>query len=142
MAKLPLFPRRAVVRPLAVPWWRGPARRDRDVIVVSRQHGAWYYPLQEPRVGMELARVRTPDDAVAFASRFGLLEDAGRTAVAGDSEARQSFVEFERAADDLRRIYRTLSDVRRGARGDAHAVARLREEASAAYARLLQQVDL
>ena len=61
------------LRPLDVTWYRGPARIDGEDLVVDRARVTMYYPMAEPGMGMELARVRTPDDAVAFVSRFGLL---------------------------------------------------------------------
>jgi hypothetical protein len=42
------------------------------------------------------------------------------------AEVRQPFADFERAAEDLRRIHRTLSDVRKAAAGDRAALVHIR----------------
>jgi hypothetical protein len=89
-----------------------------------------YEPLLEPRIGVELSRVRTPDEAVSFVTRFGMLTQP-RHLLEGEScpaEIWQPFADFERASEDLRRIHRTLSDVRKGSAGDREALARLRKD--------------
>jgi hypothetical protein len=123
-----------LLRPLARNWFRGPATRDRDVIVMDgrRGHAESYEPMLEPRVGLELARVRTPDDAVRFVTRFGVLggRSITRPPVLDDpwpAEYRQPFTDFERAAEDLRQILRTVQDVRKATEGDQTALARIKQ---------------
>ena len=114
------------LRPLTVTWLRGPAWIEGADIVVDRSRATTYHPLAEPDVGMELARVLTPDDAVAFAGRFGLLEKPGF--LTGQREQlREPFTLFETTADELRYILETARLVRRGGDGDPDAIRQLRE---------------
>jgi hypothetical protein len=81
--------------------------------------------------------VRTPDQAVMFAKRYGLLRStpydphhwsAGREGRHfGPDEEREPFEIFERHAEDLRQILRTVLDVRKASGGDKDALTRLRE---------------
>lgn len=117
-----------LLRPIAYGWFRGPAKRESDLIVLDGARAEWYEPMLEPRVGIELSRVRSPDDAVAFATRFGLLNQP-RGILPGETcpaVVRQSFADFERAAENLRRILRIVHDVRAATRGDGDALARVR----------------
>ena len=51
------------------------------------------------RAGIDLTRVRSPQDAIAFVAKFGLLNQPGIFDwEAPPSELRQPFAEFERAA--------------------------------------------
>jgi hypothetical protein len=118
--------RGTVLRPLVYPWFRGAATRDRDEIVMNGRRAERYQPLLEPRIGIELARVRTPDDAVAFVGRFGMLNQSAAEGERCPTELRQPFAEFERAAEDLRSILRTVFDVRKAAAGGRTALARVR----------------
>ena len=83
--------------------------------------------MAEPGIGIELARVRTPEDAVAFVNRFGLLH--GHTSLRGRplKPLREPFTLFEATAYDLRHILETEQLVRRGTKGDAAAIDRLRQ---------------
>ena len=115
------------LQPLALKWLRGPAWADHDDIVIDRTRATTYHPFAEPEIGIALARVRTPDDAVAFVERFGLL---GHPYSAREQKAppqlREPFRDFELAADDLREILATARLVRHGANGDTEALAQLR----------------
>ena len=120
-----------MVQPLSREWLRGPAWVEGDAIAMDCRRAEPYQPLADPKVGLALARVRTPPDAVAFASRFGLLRST-KVPVPGLSRKlpltmREPFSDFAQAADDLRRIIKTASDVRRAVGGDADALHRLRE---------------
>lgn len=122
--------RGTLLQPLAYAWFRGPATRERDVIVMDGRRAVPYEPVLEPRLGVELARVRTPDDAVMFVKRFGLLTQP-RGVLKGEPcppDLRQPFADFERAAEDLRRIFRTVLDVRQAAEGNQAALARVRQD--------------
>lgn len=123
--------RGSLVRPRARPWFRGPATQQGDAIVMDGRHAERYDPMKESRIGIELARVRTPDDAVKFVTRFGLLDQPSHVfdfepCPAG--EIRQPFTDFERAAEDLRAILHVMIAVRKASvTHDAAAMMRLRE---------------
>jgi len=89
------------------------------------ERGSTYDPLREPKVGLELTKVRTPQDAVEFVERFGLpnIEDVETIKA---REVRQPFAEIEQLATELRDIVRTAADLRAGVKGDTTAVGRLR----------------
>lgn len=118
-----------LLRPLAYAWFRGPATRERDEIVMDGRRAERYEPMLEPRIGLELSRVRTPDEAVVFVARFGMLD---RPRVFEwepcPAEVRQPFADFEQAAEDLRRILRWVLDVRKAVAGDEAALARVRKD--------------
>ena len=117
-------PKHWLVRPVPVEWLRGPAWVDGDDIVMDGPRAASYHPLAELEIGMELARVRTPEDAVAFVGRFGLLYErppAGRLT----KRLREPFRGFETVAEDLSFILDTARLVRRGGDGDAKAIRHL-----------------
>lgn len=118
-----------LVRGLAYSWVRGPAVRDRDQIVIENRHAEIYEPLTlTDNVGIALARVRTPDEAVTFATAFGLLTAGpGTPGFPLPAVLSQSWADFEREATSLRRIFRTTIDVRNAQAGDAAALARLRD---------------
>ena len=90
-----------------------------------------YQPLTEPVVGIELANVKTPSDAVAFVRRFGLLKKSERlgdaTSVKYDAQRGELFTDFQDAAKELQYILMLTLEVRRGNQGDADAISRLRE---------------
>jgi hypothetical protein len=123
--------RAAVLRPLAYAWLRGPARRDRDQIVIEGRTAEVYEPVTlKENVGIALTRVRTPDDAVTFATKFGLLTRSN-PGLPGDpipETLSQSFADFEQAAADAHRILRTIIDVRSVVGGDRAALERLRKD--------------
>src|SRR5262245_38656745 len=54
-------------------WLRGPSWLDGKDVVFDADHATQYQLVAEPRLGVELMRVHPPADAVAFATRFGLL---------------------------------------------------------------------
>jgi len=116
---------------MAQTWVRGPARRDRDQIIIDGTRAERYEPFAlERSVGVALARVRTPDDAVAFAKAFGLLTRSASTLDSAPipTVLQQPYADFERAAEDLRRILRWTLDVREAVKGDRSALARVRED--------------
>jgi hypothetical protein len=119
-----------ITRPLAHIWVRGPARRDRDQIVLDSRRAERYSPeFADGNPGIELSRVRAPDDAVRFVERFGLLTKP--RLLDGDpipADLRQPFSDFEKAADDLRKIIRTTMDVRAAVSGNVEAFARIRQD--------------
>ena len=121
-------PKHWLVRPVPVEWLRGPAWIDGDDIVLDGPRASTYHPLAEPEIGMELARVRTPNDAVTFVGRFGLLytfdrPPAGRL----KKRLREPFRGFEVVADDLSFILDTARLVRRGGDGDPKAIRHLHD---------------
>ncbi len=106
------------------------------MIVMDGRGAEQYEPLSKSRMGLELARVRTPDEAVSFVTRFGLLGTPATITIGAWPPGapwpagvvmREPFAVFERAAEDLRDILKTIVAVRKGADGDAAALARLRE---------------
>jgi hypothetical protein len=116
--------KKAIVRPLARNWVRGPAKLEGDAVVVDFSRGSSYSPLGELRVGLELMTVKTPEGARAFAERYGLL------VISQDDRKQPSGRErvgaFLETSEDLNNIVKTMSLVRRASRGDADAVAILR----------------
>lgn len=121
---------------MPIEWRRGPAWVDGDEIVMDLERSTSYQPLAEREVGVELSRVRTPDEAAAFVERYGLLRwtlEQQRVVrqLRGEPREptltlRQEFVSFQVAAEDLGVILDQALTVRRAAGGDADAVARLR----------------
>jgi hypothetical protein len=140
MALIKDSPRRGtLLKALARPWYRGRAKRDGQMIVLERPEP--YEPRTEARIGFELARIRTPDDAVSFVSKFGLLgtracsmsgdwptPDPTASRLPSGLTAREPFTVFERAAEDLHKIVRTVLDVRKGANGDVAVLEQLRRD--------------
>ena len=113
------------LRPLAVEWLRGPSWIDGDDLVVDRSRASTYHPLAERDVGIELARVRTPEDALGFVQRFGLLRQP--ISLSGQPlPLRESFRSFETDAEELRYILEVARLVRRGAETDPDAIGQLR----------------
>ena len=114
-------------------WRRGPAWVEGDDIVMDLARSTPYLPLAEPGVGVELARVRTPDEAAAFVERFGMLRatrerrllEFARPENPG-APLREGFAHFEAAAADLQRILESALVVRRAASGDTDAMNQLR----------------
>ena len=66
-------PRGALLRSLPVSWLRGPAWRDGEWIVFDCTQAEPYDPAGTPKVGIYLAGVRTPDEAVRFVQTYGLF---------------------------------------------------------------------
>jgi hypothetical protein len=152
----------ATVNPLE--WASGPARYAKGQIWMVVQP---YEPKQmlsmADQVDVELSRIHAPDDAVAFVSRFGMLEKAPfypmsiypdpiHTAVDEQrddepeeyrtpddeipSEVSEPYADFERAAEDLRSILHVMKNVRRVLDGDdAHARTQLEAWAQRMYRR-------
>lgn len=120
-------PKHWPLRPLAVEWLRGPAWIDGDDLVVDRSRASTYHPLAEPDVGIELARVRTPEDALAFVQRFGLLRQPLSLPGQPLKPLRESFGAFEIDAEELRYILEKARLVRRGAETDPDAIGQLRQ---------------
>jgi hypothetical protein len=132
---------RAVFSPLALKWVRGPAWLDGDDVVLDLPRGTLYAPLAEPGLGLDLTKVKTPDDAVAFAQRYGLLsvrassEDGLalamtlREALSAPVPIRESAQSFIQTAAHLRGLVAIARDVRKGAEGDDKAIHRLRQTA-------------
>ena len=85
----------------------------------------------EPRVGVELSRVRSPDDAAEFVRRFGMLTQLPsldpRELSTLRSPLRERYAVFEKTAFDLHIILETMLAVRRGNKGDAQAINQLHE---------------
>jgi hypothetical protein len=114
-------------------WLRAPAAQEGDDIVLDRAKGESYAPFNEPELPYRLAKIHTPTDAVAFASRFGLI---GRYPFPGIPEAladRQAFREFELAALWIRDLlgvtgaWTTAAGKRSTSRQRATAVTELRQ---------------
>ena len=151
------------LRRVFVEWLRGPAWTDGDDIVMDRNRATLYHPFAEPEIGIELARVRTPQDAVAFVERFGLLQT--RVRMPQDAVAyvkrfgllrqqpvpfppeepleplRESFQSFESPAKKLSDILEVARLVQRGAHGDAEALSRLCDRLLAAEDHELSRYD-
>jgi hypothetical protein len=135
-------------RPSAKTWVRGPARLDGEMIAIEMREA--YDPSTAPRLAVGLLAVRTPEDAVAFASRYGLLKLRGDepllgpqglewTRVTTDQEAmqfdkrwrvtqrrsppelREPYATFEAAAKEMRSIVRFVLKARKAATGDQTA---------------------
>lgn len=122
-----------VAKPLARLWLRGPAWIEGDAVAMDCARATVYQPLAEPRIALELSRVRTAADAADFATRFGLLGGPKIDRALVDALlrhrglpgyegyelriAREPVESFLRAAGDLRRITHTLIRVRRALNG-------------------------
>jgi len=109
-------------RPVPITWLRGPAWRDGDDVVMDGARAVTYHPFAEPALGLELARVRTPEEAVAFVERFGLLNRPYYSEHERPMTVlREPFGVFQETAGTLRDILETARLVRRGVDGDAEA---------------------
>ena len=113
------------LRPLPVEWLRGPAWIDGEDIVVDRLRAATYHPLAEPDVGIALARVRTPEDALAFVQRFGLLRESLYVRGQPLKPLREKLRSFQNEAEELRDIFEVARLVRRGVETDPDAIGQL-----------------
>ena len=124
------IPKRWPLRPVPAEfeWLRGPTWVDGEDIVLDPSRASTYHPLAEPEIGIELARVRTPDDAVAFAGRFGLLWQGRPHQRRPLQPLRESFSTFETSAEHLRYVLAAAELVRRGTAGDAEAIRRLHQQ--------------
>lgn len=122
----PKTPRQWPLAAETIEWSRGPAWVDDDEIVMDSTRATTYWPLAEPSIGIELARVETPAHAVEFVSRFGLLRQPASLRGSPLTPLREPFVEFEAIATRLRSILSFERLVRRGADGDAQAIRDLR----------------
>jgi hypothetical protein len=122
--------KRTLLEPLARQWLRGPAWQDGESVVMDCARAERYELLAHPKLGLELARVKAPADAVAFVGRFGLLR-ATSVPLEGlrprHPTAREPFADFVREADTLRRIIETALHVRRAVKGDAASLKQLRD---------------
>ncbi len=112
---------------MPISWLCGPAWIDGEDIVMDRARASTYYPLAEREIGIDLARVRTPEDAVAFVGRYGLLQQPISLPGRPLKPLREPFASFETSADDLRHVLETERLVRRGTKGDPEAIGRLRQ---------------
>jgi len=87
------------VHTLDLQWLRGPARHDGGWIVLDKDQATEYTPNVGPQLGLDLAYVRTPEDAVAFAEHYGMLWHGP-----GSVSLREPFTEWDREASTLREI--------------------------------------
>ena len=137
----------ALIRPTSTHWFRGPARQDGEWVVFDGRRAEWYDPSDDLRIGLELARVRSPKEAVAFVQRYGLLvsfqndiatdQSAGsdqmgtkplNIALTKDFERREPIDAILEDARRLQGIFSTVRLARRAADGDSDAVARLERD--------------
>ena len=121
------------MRAVPIEWHRGPAWVDGDDIVMDLARSTPYWPLAEPGVGVELSRVRAPDDAAAFVERFGMLRATRerrllefRRPASPCALLREAFAHFQATAEDLQGILEAAVVVRRATSGDAEAMNQLR----------------
>jgi hypothetical protein len=143
-----------LIKPAAPVWFRGPARRDGEWVVFDARRAVVYNPTNEPRVGVDLARVRTPEDAVAFVERYGplwsldtekiSLSKLGGLAISSDTkitggpaERRERVADILAEARHLHDFIRDGRDAQRSAAGDLAARERVVREVQAR----LQQND-
>jgi hypothetical protein len=112
---------------LARSWFRGSAFRRGDLIVMNVKRAERYEPMFESGIGIALTGIRNPADAVAFVNLYGLLRmDSVLEGEQPPTEVSQPYADFERAADDLRGIARTILDVQKANRGERSALVGLR----------------
>src|SRR5690242_12477140 len=109
---MPLIQSRAITTGLlrSQTWLRGPAKIEGDELVFDAKQATEYVPAAEPQVGVELAKVREGNQAIAFVARFGLLR--AMPANARTRIVRESLPEFLSAAARLATAIRTIHDVR------------------------------
>lgn len=111
--------------PAPMQWLRGPAWIDPPAVVLDAARATTYQPLAEPLIGLELARVRTNDEVVAFVHRFGLLQvtPAGRPQGA---PLRESLDVFLRIAIEVGELFEAAIVLQQATRGDKAALSALR----------------
>jgi hypothetical protein len=122
----------ASLRPLAYRWLKGPAWQDDDAVVLDIARAESYEPETIKTLGTALANVKTPAEAVAFVTQFGLLEtgkDERATSLAADwhTPRRELTANFLTTAETMQRIMRMLRDVRKAHGGDEDAYERIRD---------------
>ena len=128
------------VQTLSRPWLRGPAWIDGDSIVMDCAQATAYQPLADLKLGLKLARVHTPEDAVVFVRNFGLLRSSpdlsrrrhewpkGRPPRQNSpSTASEPVTDFLHAARELHEIVEMMIDVRKAAGGDEVSMEKLRQ---------------
>jgi hypothetical protein len=144
-------PRESKETPYFFSWKRGPARHeDGQIVMHVDAYGASFVPRLADGIDIELSRIHTPDDAVAFVSRFGLLEHgvywpeslyvdipAGRVTSDDEipSEDEEPYERFAETAAELRLILRTVQNVRLATDGDEAALAELVTQAMVIWRR-------
>ena len=106
-------------------WLRGPAWIDDAAIVLDTASATSYQPLAEPHIGIELARVHTNDEVVAFVRRYGLLRT--KPAKTRGAPLRESLDQFLRITHDVRALLELAIDLQRAGEGDKSAMAELRD---------------
>jgi hypothetical protein len=135
-------------KPVGSYWFRGSGRRDGEWVVIDPAETTFYDPTDDRKIGVQLARVTTPDDAVRFVRRYGLLDSHRDKFAAGFKQAEvisdlapitlirlvpEPGVVYRERIDDildearqLRELLTFAINAQRAAAGDGHATDRLR----------------
>ena len=128
----------------AAPWWfRGPARREGEWIIFDATRAESYDPSEIPLVGIELAKVGTPDEALKFVQRYGLLVSFRNAQTAllkaagfrptsvkleGEPTRRERIDDILDEAEQLYRLLRSANLAQHAGKGDAKAAEHLSRE--------------
>ena len=102
-------------------WLRGPAVYADGWLTLDRDRAESYQPMSENDLVFDLANIRSPDDAVAFIRRRGLLWRGDP-----EGELRERFVEWEEVSRTLYGLLMLVNTLRQAEEGDQEALADLR----------------
>jgi hypothetical protein len=105
-------------------WVRGRARYEGDDIVIDQGTVREYQPFATPgntTLAFELAAVTTPEDAVSFARKYGLLRRGP-----GAADLRESWASWENAVQTIHVVLRIYVSLRQAISGDGEAMEYLR----------------
>lgn len=108
------------VRAEPPPWLRGPARYADGWIELDSGRAEEYHPMEEVDLLYDLAAIQRPDEAVAFARRYGLLRH-GRDGC----EHREQFGKWQDVATVLTGLLVATRTLREAIEGDPDARADL-----------------
>jgi len=111
----------AVIHTFDLEWLRGPASHEDGWIVLDDKQATEYALYVEPQLALDLSYVRTPDDAVSFVQRHGMLWHGP-----GSEEFREPFSEWDREASRLRGVFSSYAAVQAAMGGDPLALAVIR----------------
>ncbi|HHX44471.1 MAG TPA: hypothetical protein GX714_10860 [Chloroflexi bacterium] len=101
-------------------WLRGPASVVDGWIVLDRQRAHEYHPYGASNLAFDLAAVSTPQDAIAFVTRYGLLRHGPQA-----NEWREPYSEWQQESSQLRAVFMLKSALDRALEGAPEELQRL-----------------
>ena len=104
------------------PWLRGEATYSDGCITLDPARAHEYQPFEERDLVFDLASVSTPDDALVFVRRYGLLRHGPK-----EESLTERFEDWQEEVRVLRFVMRLYLDLRRAIEGDEDGIARLWE---------------